>query len=206
MKSIHTHYHSDTEICISNSINPKVLYIQTSYITWKVSHTLDSKSLFIFLQLIFNKKILLKNEKRKEDDNNNNDIKQVFALKHNDPKHVSFPSCLIWDGSYNCHCYQGGYRCQMQNPTNPTNLLHSWPCYVCHNKCFCLMMVHPSTIQGSSSASCTLYPCFMSVPYQGSNTILTSPTWKAQKEQNKHYIRTWEVKNKTKKSNKLCNE
>lgn len=66
MKSIHSHYHSNTEICISNSINPKVLYIQASYITWKVSHTLDSKSLFIFLQLIFNKKILLKNEKEKK--------------------------------------------------------------------------------------------------------------------------------------------
>ena len=77
---------------------------------------------------------------------------------------------------------------------------------VCHNKCFCLMMVHSSTIHGSSSASCTLYPCFMSVPYQGSNTKLSSPTWKAQKEQNKHYIRTWQVKNKTEKRNKLCNE
>lgn len=66
MTSIHSHYHSNTEICISNSINPKVLYIQASYITWKV-FTYSRLKIFVHFSTVdFNKKILLKNEKEKK--------------------------------------------------------------------------------------------------------------------------------------------
>lgn len=72
---------------------------------------------------------------------------------------------------------------------------------LCHNKCFYLMMAQSSTIHGSSSVSCTLYPCFMSVPYQGSNTVLRIPTGKSIKRTKQSH--DGQVKNLTLKKGKL---